>query len=63
MLFSITNLSSAEVEKQDKVLKPSSQNLTLVAIYGPYDIKTLLHYWFSGVLCFAIFRTQLNKSQ
>jgi len=52
-LFPITNLTSTKVEKDDKVLKPYSLNLTLVAILEPHAIKTLLPYWFSGILCFV----------
>jgi len=53
-------MPSTKVEKKDKVLKPYFLNLTLVAIFGPLAIKTLLPYCFSGILYFVNYRTQVN---
>jgi len=53
---------STKVEKQDKVLKPYFLSVTLVAILSTEVTKTLLPYWFSSVLCFVIYRTQVIKN-
>jgi hypothetical protein len=54
---------ATKVEKQDKVSKPYSPNPTLVAIFRTGAAITLLPYWFSNVLCFVLYRTQLTKQR
>jgi len=57
-LFPVANLSSTEVEKHDKVLKPYSLNLTLVAIL---DHPPLKPYYLIGFQAFyAMYNIELR---
>jgi hypothetical protein len=55
-------MSAIKVEKLDKVLKPYSQNPTLVAIFRTEVTLTLLPYSFSGVLFFILYQIQGNSN-